>query len=78
MSDHPIAAYRKAHALTLEAFGALVGANKSAVSKWESGQGPAPLTAIKIEDATGGGIPRHALRPDLWPAPSLSESEAAE
>ena len=70
MKPHPIRAYREAKGLTLEAFGALVGSNKSAVFKWEDGIGPAPQTAIKIEKATGGEVPRHVLRPDLWPAPA--------
>lgn len=67
---HPIRSYRDDRGLTLEAFGALVGVNKSAVFKWEDGQGPAPHMAIKIEEATNGTVSRSALRPDLWPAPS--------
>ncbi len=78
MSNHPIRAYREARGLTLEAFGALVDAHKSAVFKWEAGIGPSPQTAIRIEEVTGGEISRHTLRPDLWPAPAPAPAREGE
>ena len=70
-----IGSYRAANNLTLEAFGALVGVNKSAVSKWEDGVGPSPFKAIEIEEATKGAVSRSDLRPDLWPP---TPAEAAQ
>lgn len=73
-----IGSYRAANNLTLEAFGALVDAHKSAVFKWEAGIGPSPQTAIRIEEVTGGEISRHTLRPDLWPAPATAPAREGE
>jgi transcriptional regulator with XRE-family HTH domain len=63
---HPIKAYRERHNLTLEAFGTRVGVQRSAVSKWERGEGPSIDNAKGIEAATRGEIPKHVLRPDIW------------
>lgn len=72
---HPIAAYRVRHGLTLEQFGAMVGVEKAAVSKWEDGIGPSPQNAIKIEQVTGGELLKSVLRPDLWgDAPASTEA----
>jgi transcriptional regulator with XRE-family HTH domain len=76
-NQHPISRYREAKGLTLEAFGALVGVQKAAVSKWEAGKGPKPSLVIEIERVTGGELPRHELRPDLWEAPASQPEEAA-
>lgn len=72
--EHPIKKFRKERGLTLDDFGAIVGAQKAAVSKWERGEGPSPAMAVVIEDRTDGAIPRWKLRPDLWDAPTLAES----
>lgn len=54
---HPIAHYRAEKRLTLEAFGALVGATKGMVSKWEAGKAlPRPLYMSRIVDVTGGAV----------------------
>lgn len=65
--------YRERHGLTLEQFGALVGATKATVSKWERGlSGPSLNKAREIEEKVG--VPKEATRPDIWTAPH----EAAE
>lgn len=49
--------YRKAHALTLDQFGALVGASGATVQRWESGKIAIPLwRAIVIEKVTNGDV----------------------
>jgi DNA-binding transcriptional regulator YdaS (Cro superfamily) len=61
----PIRDYRQANDLTLEAFGALFGVHKATVLRWEDGELRMSATrAIEIERRTG--IPREALRPDLF------------
>ena len=66
---HPIALYRKSQAMTLEQFGARIGVQKAAVYKWEHGQQPSTDSAKLIEQATGGAVPKHVLRPDVWTPP---------
>lgn len=61
---HPIRQFRVEKSLTLEAFAALVGVKKSAVSKWEHGLGPSLDLARHIEKQVG--IPKERLRPDIW------------
>lgn len=57
MTEHPITIYRKTHGLTLEAFGALIGATKSAVWKWENWVAePRRKHRIEIIRVTGGEI----------------------
>jgi transcriptional regulator with XRE-family HTH domain len=73
---HPIAQYRQDKGLTLEAFGRLVGVNKAAVCKWEDGFGPSIENAKAIEEATGGALPKHVLRPDVWGTDNQSEGAA--
>ena len=60
----PLSRYRAAKGLTLEAVAEELGVNKSTVLRWESGPVPAERI-IQLEQATG--IPRHELRPDLYP-----------
>jgi transcriptional regulator with XRE-family HTH domain len=69
---NPIYLYRLQHELTMEAFGALIGVQKAVVWKWESGHRPSPESAIKIEQATHGAVPRWKLRPDLWARPKVA------
>jgi predicted transcriptional regulator len=72
-TQNPIAEYRKRQNLTLEAFGDMVGVQKAAVSKWEDGHGPSIENAVKIEQVTGGDLPRHVTRPYVW-----GQTEAAQ
>ncbi|TIV83834.1 MAG: helix-turn-helix transcriptional regulator [Mesorhizobium sp.] len=54
---HALTRYREAaDKLSLEAFGALVGAHKSMVYKWENGTIPRPAFMAKIQEATGGKV----------------------
>jgi DNA-binding transcriptional regulator YdaS (Cro superfamily) len=63
---NPIRTFRDAKSLTLQQFGEMVGLRKALVWKYENGRLRVPAELVpKIEQATG--IPRHELRPDLWP-----------
>jgi DNA-binding transcriptional regulator YdaS (Cro superfamily) len=63
----PITAYRSKHGLSLGAFGAIFGVNKSTVLRWEDGVLPVER-ALEIEQVTG--ISRHKLSPRIFgPAP---------
>lgn len=67
-TTHPIRRYRADHGLTLEAFGLLLSVHKSTVKRWEDGAIPIPVERLgQISDITG--IPRHELRPDIYPGP---------
>lgn len=65
--------FRLIRSLTQEQLGQLIGVQKAAVSKWEAGVPPSAASAIKIEQATGGALPKWKTRPDLWDAPHRSE-----
>lgn len=65
-AKHPLEAYRKANGLSQEAFGALIGVQKAAISKVENGQTPSPEMALAIHKVTNGTVSRRILRADLW------------
>lgn len=67
--ENAIRHFRANKGLTQEQLGQLVGVQKSAVSKWEVGVAPSASSAIRIEEATNGAVPRWVLRPDLWQRP---------
>jgi transcriptional regulator with XRE-family HTH domain len=68
---HPITQYRQEKKLTLQKLGEQVGLSKGSVCDVEAGRKRlSPEKAMQIEAATG--IPRHELRPDLWPAPFIT------
>ena len=56
--EHPLTRYRRDQKLTLEAFGALVGASKSTVLKWERGAMPRRGACERIFAVTGGRLRR--------------------
>lgn len=51
----------------------LVGVEQSAVSNWKRRGVPADK-AKAIENATGGAVKRHELRPDIFDAPSQGQA----
>ena len=53
-----------------------VGVAQSAVSNWKVRGIPAEKCKA-IEEATGGVVKRHQLRPDIFDAPSISNGQAA-
>jgi DNA-binding transcriptional regulator YdaS (Cro superfamily) len=48
-----------------------LGITEQAVSQWDE---VPPLRVLAVERVTG--VPRHELRPDLYPAPSAAEANA--
>lgn len=60
----PIKIFRHSQNLSLAAFGAPFGVNKTSVLRWEENGVPAERV-LDIEKRWG--IPRHELRPDLYP-----------
>jgi DNA-binding transcriptional regulator YdaS (Cro superfamily) len=73
----PLTEHRAAKGLTLEALGAaLGGVHKSTISRWESGDVAIPVDKLDaIERVTG--VPRAALRPDIFKGYSPQPEEAA-
>ena len=69
MSDHaaPIRAYIRRKKLSQEAFAHLIGVSQGMVSQWLTGRRPVSAArAKKIEQATGGELLRHRIRPDIF------------
>lgn len=72
--SHPLQLYREANNLTLEAVAGSLKVSTATISRIENDkQKVTAEMAIAIESATA--IPRHELRPDLWPP---ANAEAAE
>ena len=65
VSRNPLRRYRLAAELSLETLALSFGVNKTTVLRWEEGRIPAERV-LHIERVTG--VPRHRLRPDLYPA----------
>lgn len=60
--------YLKRKRLTQAAFAKEVGVTQGAVWQWITDkQQISAEKAILVERATGGMVPRHEMRPDLWP-----------
>lgn len=54
-----------------------IGVTEQAVSQWVKA-GKAPVKrCLSIEQATGGRVSCHELRPDFFPAPAAPRQEAA-
>lgn len=70
--ESALTTFRKEKKVKQVDLAAQIGVLPPALSKWERGRVPAGRV-LTIERITG--IPRHALRPDLYPAPA--EASAA-
>lgn len=64
--ESPLTAFRREKSVTQIALAELFGVKPPAVSKWERKRIPAERV-LEVERLTG--IPRHRLRPDLYPHP---------
>lgn len=74
--DTPLAAAVRA-AKSQSAFGRVIGKRQSTVFEWLKGNKALPAEhVLRVEAATG--IPRHALRPDIYgPAPDAAIAAAS-
>ena len=62
---------RRENGLTLTDLATQIPATKAELSRWETGARKVPATrAARIAEITG--IPRHVLRPDVFPAQEQS------
>tara|TARA_R110002111_G_scaffold170741_1_gene236426 strand:- start:1195 stop:1425 length:231 start_codon:yes stop_codon:yes gene_type:complete len=66
-------AYREALGLSQAALAKEIGVQDAAICKWEKGRVSVQMV-LTVERITG--IPRHLLRPDVYPAP-VRRSEGA-
>jgi DNA-binding transcriptional regulator YdaS (Cro superfamily) len=64
MNTQSLRAYRHAHGLSLEKMAGVFQVHKTTVLRWEEKRVP-PERVLDIESKTG--IPRHDLRPDIYP-----------
>lgn len=63
--------FRKTKGLTLDGVAALFGVDRTTILRWEKGEPPVPIKRLdEIEEITG--IPRRALRPDVFGKASVS------
>lgn len=65
--EHPLASYLRETKTPLAELATKLGVQPPAVSKW-SRRGVPAVRVLALAEATG--IPRHKLRPDLFPEPS--------
>lgn len=70
-SVSPLTSYRAALGIKQAALAKKFGVQPPALSKWERNRVPAERV-LMIEKVTG--IPRHLLRPDIYPAPSAERA----
>lgn len=69
--ENPLTAYRQRESITQADLAARLGVQPPAVCKWERGRIPAERV-LDVERVTG--IPRHELRPDLYPPEPMAEA----
>lgn len=63
--DSPLAKYRAAKKLSLEAVATQFNVNKTTIMRWENGEVPIPVNRLG-EIASVTGISRKKLRPDIF------------
>jgi DNA-binding transcriptional regulator YdaS (Cro superfamily) len=62
--------YMKENGISQVEMAQMLGVHQSLISQWVNKTRPiAPIKAKDIEEATGGKIKRHQLRPDIFDAP---------
>lgn len=67
---HLLETYMRDNGITQIAMAEKLGVHQSLISQWIKGARPiAPKKAKAIEEATGGLVKRHELRPDIYDAP---------
>lgn len=63
----PLRALLSEREMRLSDLARIVGVDKSTATRWARGRVPAERV-LAVEKATG--VPRHELRPDIYPAPA--------
>lgn len=74
-TEPPLRLYREANGHSVASLARLVGVNRSTFLRWEERRVPAERV-LDVERVTG--VPRHELRPDLYPAPTLAPAASGE
>jgi transcriptional regulator with XRE-family HTH domain len=67
----PLVVYRRKNKMTQADMAARLKVKPPAISKWESGKVSVGMV-LAVEKLTG--IPRHKLRPDIYPAPEREKA----
>lgn len=65
--SHPIKQYREAHGLTQLELAELLGVSRPLIGHIENGEKVVKAEVAPVWESILG-IPRHELRPDLWPS----------
>ena len=75
ITEPPLRQYRLEADQSAAALARLIGVNRSTFLRWEDRRVPAERV-LDVERITG--VPRHALRPDLYPPPTLPPAASPE
>ena len=73
-----IASYLKEQNLTQQQFAAKIGVTQGRVSHWVKGATVPAERCAAIEQATGGRVTRHELRPDVFGAVQRAADQPTE
>lgn len=73
--ERPFTELLESRGLRMAGLARAIGVNKSTITRWAAGRVPAERV-LDVERVTG--VPRHELRPDLYPAPTLAPALASE
>jgi DNA-binding transcriptional regulator YdaS (Cro superfamily) len=69
--ESPLISFRRRENLTQAQLAERIGVKPPAICKWESRRIPAERV-VQVEQVTG--VPRHLLRPDLYPKPKAARA----